>query len=103
MVSAQFWGKNTAFCVYSVHVKYWCLANLNLAYFIESTTAVECQKQLLMSNISNLGGRESLETAVIFSYVGGRSFLTGCSLTDRESVVGCNVLTKKTVKNSPFS
>ena len=63
MVSAQFWG-NTAFCVYLVHVKYWCAANSNLAYFIELTTTLECQKQLLMSNISNLGGRESRETAV---------------------------------------
>ena len=57
-------GKNTAFCVYSVHVKYWCATNSNLAYFIELTTALECQKQLLMSSISNLGGRESLEIAV---------------------------------------
>ena len=43
-------------------------ANSNLAYFIELTTALECQKQLLMSSISNLGGRESLEIAVIVSY-----------------------------------
>ena len=57
-------GKNTAFCVYSVHVKYWCTANSNLAYFMELTTALECQKQLLMSCISNLGGRKSLEIAV---------------------------------------
>ena len=57
--------KNTAFCVYSVQVKYWCAANSNLAYFIELTTALECQKQLLMSSISNLGGRESVEIAVI--------------------------------------
>ena len=57
-------GKNTAFCVYSVHVKYWCATNSNLAYFTELTTALECQKQLLMSSISNLGGRESLEIAV---------------------------------------
>ena len=35
MVSAKFSGENTAFCVYSVHVKYWCAANSNLAYFIE--------------------------------------------------------------------
>ena len=56
--------KNTAFCVYSVHVKYWCATNSNLAYFTELTTALECQKQLLMSSISNLGGRESLEIAV---------------------------------------
>ena len=40
MVSAQFWRKNTAFCVYSVHVKSWCAANSNLAYFIELTTAL---------------------------------------------------------------
>ena len=46
-------------------MKYWCAANSNLAYFIELTTALECQKQLLMSSISNLGGRESLEIAVI--------------------------------------
>ena len=58
-------GENTAFCVYSVHVKYWCAVNSNLAYFIELTTALECQKQLLMSSISNLGGRESLEIAVM--------------------------------------
>ena len=64
MVSAHFWGKNTAFCVYSVHVKYQCTANSNLAYFTKLTTAHECQKQLLMSSISNLGGRESLEIAV---------------------------------------
>ena len=56
--------ENTAFCVYSIHVKYWCTANSNLAYFIELTTGYECQKQLLMSSISNLGGRESLEIAV---------------------------------------
>ena len=57
-------GKNTAFCPYSVQVKYRCTANSNFAYFIKLTTALECQKQLLMSSISNLGGRESLETAV---------------------------------------
>ena len=57
-------GKNTAFCVYSVHVKSWCAANSNLAYSIELTIALECQKQLLMSSISNLGGYESLEIAV---------------------------------------
>ena len=62
------WGKNIAFCVYSVHVKNWCAANSNLAYFIELTTALECQKQLLMSSISNLGGRESLEIAVNEKY-----------------------------------
>ena len=45
-------------------MKYWCDANSNLVYFIELTTALECQKQLLMSSISNLGGRESLEIAV---------------------------------------
>ena len=45
-------------------MKYWCAANSNLAYFIELTTALECQKQLLMSSISNLGGRESVEIAV---------------------------------------
>ena len=45
-------------------MKYWSAANLGLAYFIELTTALECQKQLLMSSISNLGGRESLEIAV---------------------------------------
>ena len=33
MVSAQFLG-NTAFCVYSVHVRYRCAANSNLACFI---------------------------------------------------------------------
>ena len=60
-------GKNTAFCVYSVHVKYWCAANSNLAYFIELTTTLECQKQLLMSSISNLGGPESLKIAVMVS------------------------------------
>ena len=49
------WGENTAFCVYLVHVKYWCAANSNLAYFNELTTTLECQKQLLMSSISNLG------------------------------------------------
>ena len=54
-----------------------------------------------MSSISNLGGRVSLESAVSFSYVGGRSFPTGYSLTERESVVDCNVLTK-TVKMQPF-
>ena len=47
-------------------MKFWCTANSNLAYFIELTTAHECQKQLLMSSISNLGGRESLEIAVSF-------------------------------------
>ena len=57
-------GKNTAFCVYSVHVKYWWAANSNLVYFIELTTTLECQKQLLMSSISNLGGRKSLKIAV---------------------------------------
>ena len=64
MVSAQLWGKYCILCLYSVHVKYWCDANSNLVYFIELTTALECQKQLLMSSISNLGGRESLEIAV---------------------------------------
>ena len=48
-------------------MKYWCAANSNLAYFTELTTALECQKQLLMSSISNLGGRESLEIAVIYN------------------------------------
>ena len=46
-------------------MKYWCAANSNLAYFIELTTTLERQKQLLMSNISNLGGRESREIAVM--------------------------------------
>ena len=41
-----------------------CEINSNFAYFIKLTTALECQKQLLMSSISNLGGRESLEIAV---------------------------------------
>ena len=31
---------------------------------IELTTALECQQQLFMSGISNLGGRESPEIAV---------------------------------------
>ena len=35
---------------------------------IELTTALECQKQLLMSSISNLGRRESLEIAVNVEY-----------------------------------
>ena len=47
-------------------MKYRCTANSNFAYFIKLTTALECQKQLLMSSISNLGGRESLETAVTY-------------------------------------
>ena len=64
MVCAQFWGKITTYCVYLVNVKYWCAANSNLAYFIELTTTTECQKQLFMSSISNLGGRESREIAV---------------------------------------
>ena len=34
---------------------------------IELATALECQKQLLMSSISNLGGRQSLEIAVTIS------------------------------------
>ena len=59
-------GRKLLFCVYLVHVKYWCAANSNLAYFIELTTTLECQKQLLMSSISNLGGRESREIAVIY-------------------------------------
>ena len=46
-------------------MKYWCSANSNLAYFIELTTILERQKQLLMSSISNLGGRESREIAVM--------------------------------------
>ena len=50
-------------------MKYWCAANSNLAYFIELTTALEGQKQLLMSSISNLGGRESLEIAVITMFI----------------------------------
>ena len=62
MVSAQYWEK--ILHVYSVHVKYCSAANLNLANFIQLTTALECQKQLLMSSISNLGGRKSLEIAV---------------------------------------
>ena len=60
--------KNTAFCAYSVRVKYWCAVNSNLVYFIcdviELATALECQRQLLMSTISNLGGRKSLEIAL---------------------------------------
>ena len=32
---------------------------------VELTTALECQKQILMSSISNLRGRESFEIAVI--------------------------------------
>ena len=51
--------------IHAVHVKYWCAANSNVVYFFELTTALECQKQLLMSSLSNLGGRESLEIAVI--------------------------------------
>ena len=35
---------------------------------IELTTALECQKQLLMSGISNLGGHESLEIAVMIIF-----------------------------------
>ena len=35
---------------------------------IELATALECQKQLLMSSISNLGRRESLEIAVNVEY-----------------------------------
>ena len=38
-----------------------CAANSN----IELATALKCQKQLLMLSISNLGGRESLEIAVM--------------------------------------
>ena len=49
-------------------MKYCCTANSNLAYFGELTTALECPKQLLMSSISNLSGRESLEIAVIDVY-----------------------------------
>ena len=45
-------------------MKYWCAANSNLAYFIEFTTTLESQKQLLMSSILNLDGRESREIAV---------------------------------------
>ena len=77
MVSAQFWEKNTAFCVYLVHVKYWCVANSNLAYFIELTTTLECQKQLLMSSISNLGCRKSREIAVTWYQM----FLCLCGLS----------------------
>ena len=61
-------GEKHCILCYSVHVKYWFAANSNLAYFTELTTALECQKQLLMSSISNLGGRESLEIAVIKKY-----------------------------------
>ena len=64
MVCAQFWGKILHFVSVLVHVKYWCAANSNLAYFIELTTTLECQKQLLMSSFSNFGGRESREIAV---------------------------------------
>ena len=31
-----------------------------MIFVIELATALECQKQLLMSSISNLGGRKSL-------------------------------------------
>ena len=56
-------------------MKYCCATNSNLAYFIELTTALECQKQLLMSSISNLGGRESLEIAVTYNYMRAKSKL----------------------------
>ena len=58
-------------------MKYWCAANSNLAYFIELTTALECQKQLLMSSISNLGGRESLEIAVKIGVLNATFSLSG--------------------------
>ena len=56
-------GENTAFCVYLVHMKY-CVLQIRI-WRILLTTTLECQKQLLMSSISNLGGRESREIAVI--------------------------------------
>ena len=62
-------GEKHCILCYSVHVKYWFAANSNLACFTELTTALECQKQLLMSSISNLGGRESLEIAVKISFL----------------------------------
>ena len=47
-----------------LQIRIWlCLFNM-LCDIIELSTALKCQKQLLMSSISNLGGRESLEVAV---------------------------------------
>ena len=74
-------------------MKYWCATNSTLAYFIELTTVVECQKQLLMSSISNLGGRESLEIAVsepetnIFLCVFGLFFLKSETGTRSRNIV----------------
>ena len=93
-------GKNTAFCPYSVQVKYWCTANSNFAYFIKLMTALECQKQLLMSSISNLGGRESLETAVI-PYLVGRNLQTVCFFK-RFSIPNQPVKVQKISENSRF-
>ena len=69
MVSDQFWRKILHFVfiqfMWNLSRETRCAAISNLAYFInELTTALKCQKQLLMSSISNLGGRESLEIAV---------------------------------------
>ena len=78
-------GEKHCILCYSVHVKYWFAANSNLAYFTELTTALECQKQLLMSSISNLGGRESLEIAVKRLLVCHFSFVINPSvLNDRD-------------------
>ena len=95
MVSAQFWGKNTAFCVYLVHVKYWCAGNSNLAYFIELMTVLEYQKQLLMSCISNLGGHESFEIAV-------RIFLRTIIRTGLHYQFFCNQSGNFSLANSRF-
>ena len=45
----------------ALRIRIWLISICDV---IELTTALECQKQLLMSSISNLGGRESLEIAV---------------------------------------
>ena len=57
-------GKYCVLCLLNIGVRRIRIWRIFICDVIELTTALECQKQLLMSSISNLGGRESLEIAV---------------------------------------
>ena len=61
--SVHLGGKYGILCLFSSNSQ--PTENIFICDVIELTTALECQKQLLMSSISNLGGRKSLEIAVI--------------------------------------
>ena len=71
MVSAQLWGKILHFVfiqlMWNIGVLRIIIWRIYTCDVIELATALECLKQLLMSSISNLGGRQSLEIAVTIS------------------------------------